>query len=279
MSSALPDACLTASPTRLLISVISAVIFATDSVLLFASFPISDATTAKPFPASPARAASIEAFNDNKFVSSAISPIRLIICTISPDAFPTLFTAASRLCIDSSILSRAMLTRSISCLPFSDMATVSFIFCLTRLLSSFVSDATPASCVAFSAISFTERESWSTVVFSSPMDCDCIDAAEFISLETSLLESACSLSFPEMLPISFIICFIFSINFFTLYPITAISSLPFTSIVTVKSPDDIWVIIFVIFFTGLITMCVTRSISTHNRSMHTTLITIITIRR
>ena len=37
--------------------------------------PISEATTANPFPASPARAASMEAFNANRFVWSAISSI------------------------------------------------------------------------------------------------------------------------------------------------------------------------------------------------------------
>ena len=46
----------------------------TDSVLFFASEPISEATTAKPLPASPALAASIEALSDKRLVSSAISP-------------------------------------------------------------------------------------------------------------------------------------------------------------------------------------------------------------
>ena len=36
----------------------------TDSVLFFASEPISEATTAKPLPASPALAASIDALSD-----------------------------------------------------------------------------------------------------------------------------------------------------------------------------------------------------------------------
>jgi len=51
--------------------------------------PISSATTAKPLPASPARAASIDAFNDKRFVSSAISPITFVILVISSDALPT----------------------------------------------------------------------------------------------------------------------------------------------------------------------------------------------
>jgi len=40
-----------------------------------ASFCISDATTAKPFPASPARAASMLAFKERRFVWDAISEI------------------------------------------------------------------------------------------------------------------------------------------------------------------------------------------------------------
>ena len=76
----------------------------TDSVLFFASEPISEATTAKPLPASPALAASIDALSDKRLVSSAISPIRLIISTISLEAEPTLLTASSRLLIDNSIL-------------------------------------------------------------------------------------------------------------------------------------------------------------------------------
>ena len=44
-----------------------------DSFDCSASFWIWDATTAKPLPCSPARAASMEAFKDRRFVSSAIS--------------------------------------------------------------------------------------------------------------------------------------------------------------------------------------------------------------
>ena len=39
-----------------------------DTVELVARFPISPATTAKPFPASPALAASMDAFNDKRLV-------------------------------------------------------------------------------------------------------------------------------------------------------------------------------------------------------------------
>ena len=49
--------------------------------------------------------------------------------------------------------------------------------------------------------------------------------------------------------------------------------------VTVKSPDVIFVIIPVIVFTGFITICVTRSIRIHNKIIHTTLMIIITVLR
>ncbi len=48
-----------------------------------ASFLTSPATTSKPLPASPALAASIEAFKESKFVCSAISTITLTIFRIS----------------------------------------------------------------------------------------------------------------------------------------------------------------------------------------------------
>ena len=51
----------------------------TSSLIPSANFLTSSATTAKPFPASPAQAASIYAFNASKFVWSAISVIAVAV--------------------------------------------------------------------------------------------------------------------------------------------------------------------------------------------------------
>lgn len=54
-----------------------------EAALSEASLPIWSATTANPFPASPALAASMEAFSDSRFVCEAISSMAEIILAIS----------------------------------------------------------------------------------------------------------------------------------------------------------------------------------------------------
>jgi hypothetical protein len=65
-----------------------------------ARFRISSATTANPRPASPARAASIDAFNESRFVRSAIRLMVSTIVLISPARRPTSFTTVADSTID-----------------------------------------------------------------------------------------------------------------------------------------------------------------------------------
>ena len=75
-----PIAC-TAATVSLVASCISVYLRSAISSVAFAVWPArlftSEATTAKPLPASPARAASMVAFNANRFVFPAMSPISL----------------------------------------------------------------------------------------------------------------------------------------------------------------------------------------------------------
>jgi hypothetical protein len=70
-----------------LASSISTLVFFAASPLRNARFFTSSATTANPFPASPARAASTAAFSAKRLVWKAISSIVLIILLVSSDDF------------------------------------------------------------------------------------------------------------------------------------------------------------------------------------------------
>ncbi len=109
-----------------------------DSCVLFARFPTSVATTANPFPASPALAASIEAFNASKFVESEISLIR-------PRVTPISCTASDNLCV-------------ISVVAFIDSDTSALIVCKLLRSFSFLTDLSNKSletCSTFSTLSVT----------------------------------------------------------------------------------------------------------------------------
>ncbi len=95
-----------------------------------ASFCISEATTANPFPLSPARAASILALRESKLVSSAIEEIIIIASCI----FVT----------DSSV--------SFTCL--SMRFTASYVRSLDSLNSVIIKSASVFACSIFSDVSF-----------------------------------------------------------------------------------------------------------------------------
>ena len=244
-----------------LISMISSSICRTDSMLVWASLLVSDATTANPFPASPARAASMDAFKDNRFVSSAISPIVLVISVISWDAWPTSSMADWSCLTESLMLCMAASTSCITAFPFWEMFTVSSILPLTPSPSALVSSTRAARVVALWAITFTERESWFTVEFISFIDWFCCFDAENICTDTSLLLSAWLCSIWETWSMETITPRMASIKTLTHRLIIPISSLLPSSLWMVKSPSVIVVIKSVNFFTGIITIWTIRSIN------------------
>ena len=72
---------------------------------------ISSATTANPRPASPALAASIDAFNDNRFVRSAIRSIVSTMLLISLARFPISRMTVDDCDIDSLTLAKPWMER------------------------------------------------------------------------------------------------------------------------------------------------------------------------
>jgi len=92
-----------------------------------ASFPTSDATTANPFPYSPARAASIEALRASMFVERAISSMIPILLAISRIAFTvarTAFPPASAACADLRAIFSVCSALSAFCLMFPVICSI-----------------------------------------------------------------------------------------------------------------------------------------------------------
>ena len=86
-------------------------VFLAACAVLFARSPTSPATTAKPLPASPARAASIEALSARIFVWNEMSSIVCIIFAIS-DEVELISSIAPSICVIFSLPAFTMLMES-----------------------------------------------------------------------------------------------------------------------------------------------------------------------
>ena len=232
---------------------ISTLIASASSFELVAKVPISLATTAKPFPASPARAASIEAFKERRLVCVAIAVIPSTFSLITSTAS---FVASIALLISSILLDVSSLdfwrlsievdvvfeafsissaaseiTTDVSLIDVTETFTVSVAFTAVCISS--------ACCVAPDAISCTAFETSSVV-------CE----IWFVISDRSVEETATALEcFLMLLTISVSL----SISEFVLLIITPNSSfLSFLLSIFSNSPFDNLLSVFVISWTGLL---------------------------
>ena len=217
-------------------SLICWILFAV-SLLLSASFLISSATTAKPFPASPALAASMEAFNASKFVWLDIDNI----------SFVRFSTCSTLLLLSMAFLSFSMISPIISPVVF-------------RLSIAFCSSSDALCCISFeySNIFSLDFSNSSTLKSTSPTflsivinvaDTSCIDADNCcITADTShelsftrvmlfSTSAKLSLSPPEDLTTSPITPCKTSINLFMPFTRRPISSLVLTGILSLRLPQ------------------------------------------
>ena len=145
---------------------INSLVVTADCALSAANFPIWSATTAKPRPASPALAASIEAFRDNRLVWEAISSMATMISAISLDVASIRFIASVNLSISSRLFSASLAEAEIPSAAFlatdALLAEMS-VTCLIVPASSSIAQACP---VAPSAKSWALAANWSAPAFT-----------------------------------------------------------------------------------------------------------------
>ena len=157
-----------------------------------ASFLISSATTAKPFPASPALAASMAAFSARRLVCPAIDLIMLLASSIFLAPSSVLTITSLTFMADSSTLAVVFIRSLIADIPFSLASyTPSEDWLSSTIDSSFALSASPMLCIALvplcisSAWCIAPIEMPSTALVSSSEAFAVLFALSAISLDTS----------------------------------------------------------------------------------------------
>ncbi len=216
------------------------VICCADSADCSASFCICDATTAKPRPCSPARAASIEAFNDNRLVSSAIAVIISTALWISCAEVFVIF-------ICSAIVSTAFVVFSV----YSDNSDKILLASVPALPISLalcaISEISSTICSIISPICFVSSiaSSVSSACDTAPREISLIAVS---SLSESLLVSSAACSSSSAEPISmladsciFLIISLRDLRSFvipcSITPISSLLRIPFPSFHSARSPS------------------------------------------
>ena len=159
------------------------------SLLESASWRISSATTANPFPASPALAASIDAFNARRLVWLDILKISLVRLL----TWSTLLLSSIALFSTSSISPTFSLVCSILFLALLSILSASSFICLENVLISFDFDAiistSSRTLFALSLITLTDCPTSCIVADNSSV---IADKSEALSLEAATLLSTAS---------------------------------------------------------------------------------------
>ena len=200
-----------------------------------ANVRISSATTANPFPASPALAASIDAFKDNRFVCSAISVITLTIRLMPSKPFRTLFTALCNSSDTSEIWVILLVILPILFCPSKILFTVSLIFSSTITMASFVLDTLVANVLAPSVTVSIESDNCPMVSVKFDMVCCCLFAASFTFCAVAAFSSAFVSISVETTPICRMVSLIRPVNALIFSAISPISSEVFTRTTFLKS--------------------------------------------
>ena len=182
-----------------------------------ASLRTSSATTAKPRPASPARAASIAAFRASKFVCSVMSLITLMISEISSERSPSdlIFlavacTEARMRCMPSSVSRTARLPCSAASRArraASALASALFDTCFIETVSSSTADEvfviSWSCCVAPAVMSSAASRIWLALVLTSTAALrtrsrTCVKLSSMKFTESTTFASASLVTFPRI---------------------------------------------------------------------------------